>query len=147
VLDEPTNGLDPQGINEIRQIILQQSKAGKTILLASHLLNEVEKVCTDVVILKKGNVIASGTVNSLLQKTNQIEVAATNNDLLLAALKSIPQVLHATLNPQQRISAELEKGFAPSDLNAALFAKNISINHLQQLNSDLESEFLKLINQ
>lgn len=147
VLDEPTNGLDPQGINEIRQIILQQSKAGKTILLASHLLNEVEKVCTDVVILKKGNVIASGTVNSLLQKTNQIEVAATNNDLLLAALKSIPQVLHATLNQQQRISAELEKGFAPSDLNAALFAKNISINHLQQLNSDLESEFLKLINQ
>lgn len=147
VLDEPTNGLDPQGINEIRQIILQQSKAGKTIILASHLLNEVEKVCTDVVILKKGNVLASGTVSSLLQQTNQIEIAANNNDTLLLALQSIPNVISASFNKQQRITAELEKGFSASDLNAALFSKNISISHLQQVNTDLESEFLKLVNQ
>ncbi len=147
VLDEPTNGLDPQGINEIRQIILQQSKAGKTIILASHLLNEVEKVCTDVVILKKGNVLASGTVSSLLQQTNQIEIAANNNDALLLALQSIPNVISASFNKQQRITAELEKGFYAADLNAALFAKNISISHLQQVNTDLESEFLKLVNQ
>lgn len=147
VLDEPTNGLDPQGINEIRQIILQQSKAGKTIILASHLLNEVEKVCTDVVILKKGNVLASGTVSSLLKQTNQIEIAANNNDALLLALQSIPNVISASFNKQQRITAELEKGFSAADLNAALFAKNISISHLQHVNTDLESEFLKLVNQ
>ena len=147
VLDEPTNGLDPQGINEIRQIILQQSKAGKTIILASHLLNEVEKVCTDVVILKKGNVLASGTVSSLLKQTNQIEIAANNNDALLLALQSIPNVISASFNKQQRITAELEKGYSPAELNAALFSKNISISHLQQVNTDLESEFLKLVNQ
>jgi ABC-2 type transport system ATP-binding protein len=147
VLDEPTNGLDPQGINEIRQIILQQSKAGKTIILASHLLNEVEKVCTDVVILKKGNVLASGTVSSLLQQTNQIEIAANNNDALLLALQTIPNVISASFNKQQRITVELEKGYSPAELNAVLFSKSISISHLQQVNTDLESEFLKLVNQ
>jgi ABC-2 type transport system ATP-binding protein len=147
VLDEPTNGLDPQGINEIRQIILQQSKAGKTIILASHLLNEVEKVCTDVVILKKGNVLASGTVSSLLKQTNQIEIAANNNEALLLALQSIPNVISASFNKQQRITVELEKGYSPAELNAVLFSKSISISHLQQVNTDLESEFLKLVNQ
>ena len=62
VLDEPANGLDPEGIAEIRELILDEAKRGKTIIMASHILDEVEKVCSHVVILKNGKCLASGRV-------------------------------------------------------------------------------------
>jgi len=78
VLDEPTNGLDPQGIAEIRNLIIEISREGKTIIIASHQLDEIEKVCTDVVILKEGIAIRQSKIDNLVQKTRQLIVKTPN---------------------------------------------------------------------
>lgn len=144
VLDEPTNGLDPQGINEIRQLILRQKANGKTIVLASHLLNEVEKVCTDVVILKKGNVLSSGKVEQLLTENKRIELGS--NDL--SALRNTIQSFAGISNIQDRngfLIADLADELDAASINKQLQEKGILLNHLVVVKSDLESEFLKLV--
>lgn len=144
VLDEPTNGLDPQGINEIRQLILRQKANGKTIVLASHLLNEVEKVCTDVVILKKGNVLSSGKVEQLLTENKRIELGS--NDL--SALRNSIQSFAGISNIQDRngfLIADLADELDAASINKQLQEKGILLNHLVVVKSDLESEFLKLV--
>ncbi|HOY48781.1 MAG TPA: ABC transporter ATP-binding protein [Flavobacteriales bacterium] len=144
VLDEPTNGLDPQGINEIRQLILRQKANGKTIVLASHLLNEVEKVCTDVVILKKGNVLSSGKVEQLLTENKRIELGS--NDL--SALRNAIQSFTGISNIQDRngfLIADLADDLDAASINKQLQEKGILLNHLVVVKSDLESEFLKLV--
>jgi ABC-2 type transport system ATP-binding protein len=144
VLDEPTNGLDPQGINEIRKLILRQKANGKTIVLASHLLNEVEKVCTDVVILKKGNVLSSGKVEQLLTENKRIELGS--NDL--SALRNTIQSLAGISNIQDRngyLIADLADELDAASINKQLQEKGILLNHLVLVKSDLESEFLKLV--
>jgi ABC-2 type transport system ATP-binding protein len=88
VLDEPTNGLDPVGIAEIRNLILQLSQEGKTIIIASHLLDEVEKVCTHVAILKLGELITQGSVLEVLNDEDWIELGCADNEALLLALQS-----------------------------------------------------------
>ena len=76
ILDEPTNGLDPMGIAEIRELIKKIAANGKTIILASHLLDEVQKVCSHFAILRKGNLIHSGPVEEVSKGTETIEVRA-----------------------------------------------------------------------
>jgi len=88
ILDEPTNGLDPEGIAEVREIIIQQRDLGKTIIMASHLLDEVEKVCTDVVILKNGERIAYGKVDELLSGKTLVTISAENIAELQKCLKT-----------------------------------------------------------
>jgi ABC-2 type transport system ATP-binding protein len=75
VLDEPTNGLDPQGIAEIRELIIAISKEGKTIIIASHILDEIEKVCTHVAILKFGNLVRQGTIEEIIGSKKSMEAA------------------------------------------------------------------------
>jgi ABC-2 type transport system ATP-binding protein len=146
VLDEPTNGLDPQGINEIRNIILQQKSKGKTIILASHLLNEVEKVCSDVVIIKKGVVLKSGKVEDILNTGKRLELASADMDKLRSSLMSISGIsnLH---NRNGFIVAELNEDMNADRVNKSLHDMGISLNHLVLLKADLESEFLKLTQQ
>lgn len=144
VLDEPTNGLDPQGITEIRELILQQQQSGKTIILASHLLNEVQKVCTDVVIMKKGHVLKSGPVSALLGESNQVELSSTNPELLLQAVRKLPGVESADLIGR-KVLATITSSYSTEQLNADLFEQGIRLNHLLKRESDLEQEFLKLI--
>ena len=86
VLDEPTNGLDPVGIAEMRELIIELSKRGHTIIIASHLLDEVEKICTHVAILKKGNLITTGNVNDVLVDEDIVEISATDIEKLAAAI-------------------------------------------------------------
>src|SRR5690606_17748355 len=88
VLDEPTNGLDPSGIAEIRELIRQLNREGITIIMASHLLDEVEKVCTHVAILKKGDLLLTGPVDEVLRSEDQIEVGAQD-------LNALEQLIHA----------------------------------------------------
>ncbi|MEQ9307280.1 MAG: ATP-binding cassette domain-containing protein, partial [Marinoscillum sp.] len=88
ILDEPTNGLDPQGIAEIRQLIKEIAANGKTILLASHLLDEVQKVCTHFCVLRQGVKLHEGPVNDILGETDEIEISASDNKLLKAKLES-----------------------------------------------------------
>ena len=143
VLDEPTNGLDPQGIAEIRSLIQEISKQGKTIILASHLLDEVEKVCSHVAILKSGELIASGKVSDISGKDNAVEVAAENMQALEAAaqeingLQSLEKGKHALI---LKFPASVNTG----ELNSYFFNKGITLTLLIAKRSSLENLFLEM---
>jgi ABC-2 type transport system ATP-binding protein len=146
VFDEPTNGLDPVGIAETRQLILDLSKAGKTILLASHLLDEVEKVCTHVAILQKGKLLMAGDVNEVLKNEDMVEVGAPDMEKLQDILSSFPGVRQVRKN-EGFLQVYFEK--EESDLvavNRYCFEKGIVLDHLQLRKRSLESKFMELTN-
>lgn len=144
VLDEPTNGLDPQGITEIRELIMQQQQAGKTIILASHLLNEVQKVCTDVIIMKRGKVLKAGPVATILTDSDTVVVGANDAEKLRTALQQIEQVKAIAVSGKN-FTVELTSDFGVEMLNKRLIDQGIVVNHLVRNTADLEQEFLKLI--
>lgn len=144
VFDEPTNGLDPVGIAEIRELIRKLSQEGKTIIMASHLLDEVEKVCTHVAILKQGDLITSGHVNEILVADNVVELTA-DDPVQLA------QVL-AGFEGHTRISVEGNTVllFLPPEItdlakvNAFCFQRGITLSQLHLKKKSLESKFFEL---
>lgn len=144
VLDEPTNGLDPVGIAEIRELIRELNQKGHTIIMASHLLDEVEKICTHVAILKKGNLIAHGEVDAVLTDEDQVEVGAADISTLETVVKQYPGLLHAKTDGNI-ISIGLPKGTASLEqLNRFCFERNIVLNHLVLKKKRLEARFFEL---
>jgi len=144
VLDEPTNGLDPEGIAEVREMVLAQVENGKTLILASHILSEVEKICTHVAILKNGDLLASGSVKELLTDQEIVEFSCSENEKLLQLLsnsKIISEIkkenglLIATLSPDKKIG----------DINNFACKNGIIIEHLISRKKSLESQFLELV--
>ena len=146
VFDEPTNGLDPVGIAEIRDLMKNLYSEGKTIIMASHLLDEVEKVCTHVAILKKGELVTTGNVNEILSNEDMVEVGAGNSEKLL-------QVLN-TMGNNIRVAKEggTVKVFFPvgtanlEAINKHCFDNGIILNHLLLKKKSLESRFFELTN-
>ena len=143
ILDEPTNGLDPQGIHQIREIIKTIAAQGTTILLASHLLDEVEKVCTHVVVLRKGEKLYAGPVADMqanhgfaLLKTSQMEV-------LEAYLRAQPDFERITTE-NGLLKAYLTRPIAAEDINKALMEQQIILSHLSVQKDSLEAQFLAL---
>jgi ABC-2 type transport system ATP-binding protein len=143
ILDEPTNGLDPQGIAEIRELITRIAARGITIIMASHMLDEVQKVCTHVAILQKGKKIAAGSVEEVLHDKKTIEVAANNLEKLQSTLMSLKEVLSVT-QENNKLIATVEDTITPEALNKLLFEKNIVANHLALRKKSLEKYFLDL---
>ena len=143
ILDEPTNGLDPQGIHQIRDIIKSVAAQGTTILLASHLLDEVEKVCTHVLILRKGEMIFSGSVNQMSNSEGFFELSAANNALLMEVLQKHPAVEKMELL-DSKVLVYLKSPLAAEDLNKFLATQAIYLNHLISRKNTLEEEFLEL---
>jgi len=143
ILDEPTNGLDPMGIAEIRELIKKIAADGRTIILASHLLDEVQKVCTHFAVLKKGNLIHTGPVGDVGKGEETVEVNASTenlNEILLA------------FNGTSSINREngsylvaLRDGFHSADLNRFLFEKGIAASHLLTRKKTLEKQFLEIL--
>ena len=148
ILDEPTNGLDPQGIHEIRQIIKGIAKNGTTILLASHLLDEVEKVCSHVVVIRKGVKLYSGRVDELTASNGLFELRVdADEDKLMKLLeehKSIGTVKKDEEN--NLIIASLNEQIGASDINSFLFKNGIMLSHLVKRKPSLEQQFLDLTN-
>lgn len=146
VLDEPTNGLDPVGIAEIRQLIKDLHLAGHTILIASHLLDEVEKVCTHVAILKKGVVLADGPVSDVMMDEDVVELNATDIHALQAYLHG--QGVHIEPDTDLGlIRARFSKGQAKLDaLNQACMERGIVLTHLVLRKKKLETRFFELTN-
>ncbi len=143
ILDEPTNGLDPQGIHQIREIIKKIAADGTTILLASHLLDEVEKVCTHVVILRQGNKLYSGTVDGMNASHGFFTLKSENQGDLKTALENHPDF--ASVKEENGfLIAYLKNPMAPSELNKYLFEKGISLSHLVHRKESLEEQFLQL---
>lgn len=147
VFDEPTNGLDPEGIAEIRALIIELAKEGKTIVMASHLLDEVEKVCSHVAILKKGKLIVAGPVEDVLKNEAIVELGANNVQQLQQVLSTLPLpisalkqiggmlLLHSSAN-----NINLE------EINQHCFNNGIVLNHLSLKKRSLESKFFELTN-
>lgn len=143
ILDEPTNGLDPQGIHQIRQIIKKIASNGTTILLASHLLDEVEKVCSHVVILRKGVKLYSGRVDAMNSSHGFFELRADNLDLLRTYLQS-----HNNFG-DVKVDGDLLTGFLNTPLeakvlNTQLHEQGIVLTHLVKRKESLEEQFLEL---
>jgi ABC-2 type transport system ATP-binding protein len=143
ILDEPTNGLDPQGIHQIRAIITKIAATGTTILLASHLLDEVEKVCSHVVILRKGAKIYNGRVDELIASKGYFELAATDNKALIEIIKN-HQAFQSVTTENGIVKAILVQDLAAEALNSFLFQKNITLTHLVKRKESLEEQFLQL---
>jgi len=143
LLDEPTNGLDPQGIAEVRDFIRMQSAQGRTIILASHILDEVEKVCTHVSVIKKGNLLAQGTVDELLKGEDQVVIAAADNQALVRMMDRYPGVRRIeTIN--DTLLLHVEEGFDTTALNKFFAEKNVYLSHLVARKKRLEEQFLEL---
>jgi ABC-2 type transport system ATP-binding protein len=143
ILDEPTNGLDPQGIHQIRDIIRLIASQGTTILLASHLLDEVEKVCSHVLVLQKGKILYSGTVDGMTANEGYFELQSEDNETLKTVLSSHPAIEKVVFE-EGKVLVYLKNPLEASALNRYLFEKNIFLNHLVKRKTSLEDQFLEL---
>ena len=145
ILDEPTNGLDPQGIHQIRDIIRKIASLGTTILLASHLLDEVEKVCSHVVVLRKGENLYTGRVDEMISTNGFFELKSDDFELLETALNHHHAIKSAILI-EGLLTAHLNEEFSAKELNEYLFKQGIVLTHLVKRKESLEEQFLQLTN-
>jgi ABC-2 type transport system ATP-binding protein len=143
ILDEPTNGLDPEGIHQIRKLIKKIAALGTTILLASHLLDEVEKVCSDVIVLKDGVKYYEGSVNEMSQSYGFFEIATESEKILLTFLKK-----HPSIGEIQKVNNFLKATLTDEIDNTEFFKElqkaEINISHFTKKKSSLEELFLSL---
>lgn len=145
ILDEPTNGLDPQGIHTIRELIQHIASQGITVLLASHLLDEVEKVCSHVIVLQQGKMLYNGRVDEMISNNGFIELASENNENLLNILKNSFD-FEKIITENGIIKVFPKTDMDASELNKLLFEKGLVLSHLTKRKESLENQFLKLIN-
>lgn len=146
ILDEPTNGLDPEGIIQIREIISKIAKSGTTIIVASHMLDEIEKICSHVIVLKQGVAIYSGSVDAMSNTKGFFELKANNVSELISALESFG-FFSSVKQQDDFIIARISNDISASELNKKLFEKGISLSHLQKKKESLETQFLELVKQ
>jgi len=146
VFDEPTNGLDPVGIAQIRQLIKDLSREGKTIIMASHLLDEVEKVCDHVAILQKGQLLMAGRIDEVLTNEDFIELGVDNGGL--EQLRSVLSGLSGVRRLKEQeghIQLYFENGgISLAEINRYCFGQGVVLNHLQLRKKSLESKFMEL---
>jgi ABC-2 type transport system ATP-binding protein len=144
ILDEPTNGLDPRGIAEIRDLIRTIASKGKTIILASHLLDEVQKVCTHFAVLNKGQLKYSGPVNESRDE-QIIELAADQMDDLTKVLNQYPGISEMEIT-DTIVTFKLPVDYAIGELSRFIFNKGIAITHMVSRKKSLEAQFLEILN-
>ena len=146
ILDEPTNGLDPQGIHEIRQIIKKIAANGTTILLASHLLDEVEKVCSHVVVIRKGVKLYSGRVDELTASNGLLELKIDEKENELIKLLENHNAIGKITKDHDTLIATLIRGISSTEINKYLFDNGFVLSHLVKRKPSLEQQFLDLTN-
>lgn len=145
ILDEPTNGLDPQGIHEIRTLIKEIAGKGTTILLASHLLDEVEKVCDQVVVIRNGIKLYAGRVDELTSSFGLIEMASDNNQKIVEILNNYEGIASLKIEGDL-VLATLDKAVSTAEMNTFLAKNKIVLSHLVKRKQSLEQQFLNLTN-
>jgi ABC-2 type transport system ATP-binding protein len=144
ILDEPTNGLDPEGIAEVRELIKEIAAEGKTIIMASHLLDEVQKVCTHFCVLRKGRKLHEGMVSETLGEINQVEIASNDIRKLEKAVNDFPGKENYRFNGSG-IIVTLKPEANSTELNLFCFENGITLKKLSTLTNSLEQEFLKIL--
>ena len=146
ILDEPTNGLDPEGIIQIREIIRSIAAQGTTILLASHLLDEVEKVCSHVIILKKGVSLYCGKVSAMTATKGYFILQSSNMTELKHELEKMRE-FNEIKTEDNKLIASIEHDITAEKLNKHLLSKEIYLSHLVKQKESLEEQFLELVKQ
>jgi len=144
VLDEPTNGLDPEGFAEVRNIIQSQASQGKTIILASHILDEVEKVCSHVAILKSGELIANGRVGELLSAEETVFIQCEQMDELIDVLNNSP-IANKVYKVDNDLAIVLNASYKSADLSRFCFEKGFPLSKIVVKKQSLEDQFLQLV--
>lgn len=145
VLDEPTNGLDPAGIAEIRNLIRELNSQGITIIMASHLLDEVEKVCTHVAVLKKGDLLLSGPVDDVMRSEDQLEIKAGNMPQLQELMTRMPGINKVQAN-NGVLQLSCDSSVQPYQVNEYCAKNGIILSHLLLKKKSLETRFMELTN-
>jgi ABC-2 type transport system ATP-binding protein len=142
ILDEPTNGLDPAGIREIRDTIRDLGDTGVTVLLSSHILAEVQQVCTSATIIGNGRMLASGAVDDLIGTSTAYRVGAPDLDAATRVLAGVGfTVSTGSTTPSGDVLVETDR---PADVTRALGAAGIWLTELTPVRADLETVFLQL---
>lgn len=144
ILDEPTNGLDPRGIAEIRELIIRIASRGITIIMASHLLDEVQKICTHVAVLRSGRLIYTGLVADMLGETTRLELGAPDMAALHTVISEMDGLNEITI-AGGRLIANFNHKADPAAINKALAQQGIYLSHLSRQHRSLESQFLELL--
>lgn len=144
VLDEPTNGLDPQGIAQIRELILEIASQGITIIIASHILVEIEKVCSHAAVLQKGVLLFSGRVEELTGLEGLVEISAADNTALMNALNGF-EAVESVKEEGGLLLAKLNREWSADEINRQLATQGIYVNHLVFRKASLETQFLNLV--
>jgi len=143
LLDEPTNGLDPEGIAEIRGLIQELNQQGVTVIMASHLLDEVEKVCTHVAVLQRGDLLVSGNVGDAFRAETLLEISAGDISRLQEALQRLPGLKSLSVNGRI-LSLSLAEEISAEAVNRFCFEQGIVLQHLQLKKKSLERQFMEL---
>jgi ABC-type multidrug transport system ATPase subunit len=150
VFDEPTNGLDPAGIAEIRELIKDLSNKGKTIIMASHILDEVEKVCTHVAIIQKGVLKTVSSVKDVMLSSSDdktdtvvIEISADDNELLKNTLPQMSGFVSIG-SVEGGLQAIFIQNISATMVNKFCFERNIILNKLITKTKSLEDNFLEI---
>lgn len=144
ILDEPTNGLDPQGIAQMRELILQVASEGITIILASHLLDEVQKVCSHVAVLSKGKKLFSGEVSKVLAISDCMELSAADKTVLINVILEHPEYKSHQLY-EDLLLVYFKHDVEPASINAFCNERGIMLSHLAERKRSLEQHFLELL--
>jgi len=143
IFDEPTNGLDPEGIAEVRNILKEIASRGKTVIMASHILDEVEKICSHVTIIKKGKLLSTGPVGAILNNDITLEIGSTNALRLKEFLQSYPGINHIK-DLGSHFECTAEESLQSAQLNLTAVKQGVEINHLVSRKRRLEEEFLEI---
>ena len=142
ILDEPTNGLDPAGMREFRDLIRELARAGKTVFVSSHLLGEVELMCDDVGIVKEGRLLTQGPVAELLATGQVLELRATDTDRAIQLLEALDWVSSVTRHDDRLIvEAPHERS---AEISRALAEQQVYLAELRPRDSSLEDFFLEV---
>lgn len=142
ILDEPTNGLDPAGIREVRELIRQQRELGRTVFLSSHLLSEVQQTCTHLGILKKGRLLAQGPTRELLRRGQGFLLVPTDAERALAILSALDWVREVR-REDDRLFLQAPPHRA-AEISRALAQQGIYLSELRPLETSLEEFFLEV---
>ncbi|MCX6248328.1 MAG: ATP-binding cassette domain-containing protein [Bacteroidetes bacterium] len=144
ILDEPTNGLDPQGIAKMRELIKRVAEKGITIILASHLLDEVQKICSHVAVLSKGKKLFDGEVSDVLAISELLEIAADDMIQLEKAISMHPG-FSSLVRSEDRWLVYFKGKIVPAEVNEFLHRQGIVLTHLSERKRTLEQHFLELL--
>jgi len=148
ILDEPASGLDPRARIEIREILRELQRMGKTILLSSHILSELQSVCTRIGILEQGNLVAQGSIDEIMAKAAdhaQVRLSTTDDDRAAVVLRELDVVYSATVEASEAVVAvRVATDCDLAALSAHLHTRDIQLRHLERQQLTLEEVFMQL---